>query len=347
MIYMNADNNLEGESAKDLDEVAHAGFSPQVATVIQRDLKSTDGVERMVMDENGLRVIERLPELDMGSAETLSDFVHWAATNYPASHYCLVIWNHGTGWRHIEEPLARGVSYDETDGSYLNMERLRSGTSGGPAFDVIGFDACVMAMVEVAYQIRDNAQYMVASEHDEPASGWDYRAILSRLRSEPGMSAADLVRTIVTSYGSTYTSASFGATQSALDLGAIDELAASIDEFAAALLDAGSGRSKTIHDARDATQRFSYEDYRDLADFAYQVDIRVESDRTRIAAERVLAAHDSAVIANSASGPEMQRALGISIFLPQSREYGVWASNYQRTDFAAAAPRWIEFLETY
>jgi hypothetical protein len=347
MVYMNADNSLEVESGKDLDEMARAGFSASVATVVERDLKSTDGVDRMVLAENGPRIVQRLPELDMGSAETLADFIDWATTAYPASHYCLVIWNHGTGWRRIEEPLTRGVSYDETNGSYLNMERLKDGVSAGPRLDIVGFDACVMAMIEVAYQIRDSARYMVGSEHDEPASGWDYSAILSRLYSHPQMTAAELAHAIVDSYGAAYSQAGFAATQSAVDLSQVDGFAAAIDEFAGALLDVQSGRSKSIHDARDATQCFSYDDYRDLADFAYQISARVEGEPARAAADLLLSAHSRAIVANAASGPGVGRALGVSVFLPRSREYDGSASNYERTDFAAAAPKWVEFLRTY
>ena len=76
----------------------------------ERDIKSADGVDRVVFGESGPRIEQRLPELDMGSAETLSEFIEWAMASYPAERYCLVIWNHGTGWRKAEEPLSRGIS---------------------------------------------------------------------------------------------------------------------------------------------------------------------------------------------------------------------------------------------
>ncbi len=43
--------------------------------------------------------VQMLGEANMGHPQTLTDFINWGVTNYPAEHYMLVLWNHGGGWR--------------------------------------------------------------------------------------------------------------------------------------------------------------------------------------------------------------------------------------------------------
>ena len=54
----------------------------------------------------------------------------------------------------------------------LHVRAEDTSTEGQPVEKtVIGMDACLMSMVEVAYQLRANANYMVASQEKEPLSG--------------------------------------------------------------------------------------------------------------------------------------------------------------------------------
>ncbi len=48
-------------------------------------------------------------------------------------------------------------------------------------FEVIGFDACLMATLETAAILEPYANYLIASEETEPDSGWDYERILTHL----------------------------------------------------------------------------------------------------------------------------------------------------------------------
>ena len=75
----------------------------------------------------------------------------------------LILWDHGGGWT--------GVGPDDTDGEdILTLPEIRSGIAEGLAevgldsVDLLGFDACLMATFEVATQVQDLADVMVASE---------------------------------------------------------------------------------------------------------------------------------------------------------------------------------------
>ncbi len=39
-----------------------------------------------------------------GDPAILTAFVSWVIENYPAEHYALDLWNHGSGWRATAEP---------------------------------------------------------------------------------------------------------------------------------------------------------------------------------------------------------------------------------------------------
>ncbi|MBI5627863.1 MAG: hypothetical protein HY953_03005, partial [Candidatus Rokubacteria bacterium] len=94
-------------------------------------------------------------------------------------------------------PRTRGIAYDETSGDCLDMLELkrvlaRAHRALGRKGDLVGMDACLTTMLEVAYQIRDHARVLVGSEELEPGPGWPHAAILGDLAARPAMAPAEL-----------------------------------------------------------------------------------------------------------------------------------------------------------
>lgn len=54
----------------------------------------------------------------------------------------------------------------------------------GKKFNIIGFDACNMGMLEIAYDIQQSAHYMIASQECEEKEGWDYSTVMQALQEE-------------------------------------------------------------------------------------------------------------------------------------------------------------------
>ena len=94
-------------------------------------------------------------ELNMGDAATLSDFIDFVKNNYQAEYYSLIMFDHGESWH--------GVCWDITDNDRLSMIDLKEGFKD-KNLSLIGFDACLMGMVEVMCQIKDCAEIMAASQ---------------------------------------------------------------------------------------------------------------------------------------------------------------------------------------
>ena len=262
-------------------------------------------------------------EANMGAEATLVAFVQWAMATYPADHYALVLWDHGSGWRSraLDDPLTQGIAYDDTSGGDgIDMLELRSALStltsaGAHPFDLLGLDACLMALIEVDDQIRPYADVRVTSQETEPGDGWPHDSVLTALTGNPAMTAEALGTAVVDQYYASYGSSE---TQSAADLGAdYATLNTAVNDFAAALLANGAANAAGIQAARSAVQDFDFDYYIDLYDFASRVSTNVANTAIDNAAAAVMAAVGPATI-HEHHGGTWPGAHGISIYFPKT-----------------------------
>ena len=115
---------------------------------------------------HGYNLLETLPLASMADPETLADFIRWGVETRPAKKYALVLWDHGDGAR-------SGLLIDELfDKDIMYLYELKQALAdGGAHFDTIIIDACLMANVETAWNLKDYADWMVASEENVPGEG--------------------------------------------------------------------------------------------------------------------------------------------------------------------------------
>src|SRR5262245_12773339 len=103
--------------------------------------------------------------------------------------------------------VVRHVSHDEDTGNKLYNRDIQDSLRlllGQEKLDVIGFDACLMSMIETGYALREVAQVMVASQELEPGDGWNYALWLKKLVDNPTMDAKQLGQALVASYREAY-----------------------------------------------------------------------------------------------------------------------------------------------
>ncbi len=227
MLYEDADDEiLEEDMFNDLNEAELVGSSDKVKIVAQMDRYDGgfdgDGdwtsTKRFLieqdddLDQLGSKELADLGEVNMADADTLIDFVTWAAKSYPADRYVLILSDHGAGWPGgwgDPEPATIGrhdIPMAESFGDMLflmelgdSMRHIMAETNIGQ-FELIGFDACLMSQLEVYSAMAPFARYAVASEEVEPSLGWAYAAFLRHLVEQPGIDGAALAETIVDSY---------------------------------------------------------------------------------------------------------------------------------------------------
>jgi|GEM_PF-2300168 len=280
MVYLDGDNDLEKYAISDFLEMAKVGSNKDINIVVQFD--RIDGYDDKYgdwkttkrfyitkgMTPTSENAIMDIGEANMGDPNTLKSFINWAKISYPAENYALVLWNHGKGWKIKEErPRVKAICIDDTNEDILSLKELREALSPFK-LSLIGFDACLMAMLEVAYEIKDYGGIMVSSEEEEPGDGWDYEKILANLTSTttPGFLAETIVKTYVESYPNDKK-----ITLSSIDLSKIENLAFSLGSITSI-----NDRNR-IKGARDKTISLSDPSYIDLLDFANNLEISLIS----------------------------------------------------------------------
>ncbi len=252
-------------------------------------------------------------------------------------------------------PTSRGIAYDDGAADCLDNQELKRVLATahrvlGRKVDVVGMDACLMTMIEVAYQLRDHARVLVGSEEVEPGPGWPHAAILGALTKNPAMTPAELGATVVHRYVESYRHGGEIATQSAVDLGQLDDLVDAVDILARRLL-AGiksAALAAALHGARRRTLQFFDGLYVDLHHLAGNLATSSGNGRVADACRNVQRMIDgeearSPIIAVGHVGASMAPARGISISFPLFLDRSTF---YRQLDFASAT-RWADLLDAY
>lgn len=245
---------------------------------------------------------------------------------------------------------SRGIAFDDQAQDFLDNVELKRVMTGikkrlGRKLDILAMDACLMSMIEVAYQMRDVAEVTVGSEETEPGDGWPYDRILKALAAKPAMGAEDLGKTIVTQYLASY-KAGDNVTQSAVSLKQTKALASAVHGLGKALQGAlanGAGRSGLMT-ARAQVQEYSrpYDDYCDLLDLCALLSRHVGDAKVKSACDAVKQAAGAAILASGFKGTAVDNSNGISIYFPKRRVSPL----YKTLDFTKASG-WDEFIAAY
>jgi hypothetical protein len=383
MMYEDADDEiLEEDMVSDMNEAELVGSTDNVTVVAQMDRYEggfsgsgdwSTTKRFLVTQDDDMRYINSteladLGEMDMGRSETLKEFIVWAIRSYPASHYALIMSDHGAGWNggwtDADSGNSHGMSMQDIDDA-LSGALTETGLG---ALDFIGFDACLMGQLESMSTISPHAMYAVGSEETEPSLGWAYAGFLTALNNNPSMNGGELGSVIVDTYISQDVqvvgdptradSIGEGITLTAVDLSAIQELNAAVNDLAFALADTDTD---TIAEARAYAQSYTSiwweeipESYIDLGHF---VELLLEGTNDRAveeAAQNVQIALQRVVI-NEKHGSDKPASTGLTIFFPNSELYGITfdpSAGYSDMypDFVgrfATASLWDDFLTYY
>ncbi len=408
MVYMGGDNgsilsSLEPAGDADLSEMKQVGSNERLNVVAQFDRMSDHRTRRYRLSRGGSLARDLVSDLgatNTGDPQALRAFIAWAVTAYPADHYALVLWNHGSGWKDddiyqlsrsrkssaeaitarqarrfgqrrasraffsstvaqlLEQPApTRGVLFDDSSRDFLDNTELASvlafaaGVVGGK-LDLLGMDACLMSMLEVAYQCRRSVRVLVGSQETEPAAGWPYHRVLGRLDAAPSMTPQELSIAVVQEYVASYEAggAAEVVTQSAMDLERADRAATALDGLSVALMSglADSRVAAGIRQARKEAQSFYDRDYLDLLSLATLFQRHCPSQAIYNAAQSLVAlispgVDGSMVLGARSLGRETAEAHGVSIYFPPEGRVSPFYANLE----ISQTTRWNDFLEAY
>jgi hypothetical protein len=211
--------------------------------------------------------------------------------------------------------------------------------------DILGFDACLMSMVEIGYQIRDAAAYAVGSQEEEPNNGWPYDRILGALAKNPATAPGDLARAMVRHYLASYGTGS-GVTFSASDLAEVPGVASAVSALGVALSNAVAEPAgpAALAQVRGHVQEYTapYDEYVDLIDLCDGLDALVRRPDVAAATKAVRAAVAKLVVDAGFKGSAVARSHGTSIYFPKKKVCPLYAT----LDFARKG-KWAAFIDDY
>ena len=277
--------------------------------------------ERYVYDSEGFKFVDRQPQANMGDSETLAEFLTFCKTNYPADKTMVLFWDHGGG-------SVAGAAFDENyRNDSLNLGEFYEAfneafelSNDNPPIDIIGFDACLMATIDVAFTFCDVAEYLVASEEMEPGDGWDYSAWIQALANDPAMSSAELGKNICDTYKADANSRREGGeiTLSVINLTKLQPLLEAYDAMGQEALTTALDKPGFFTDfARQASRSESYggnnyqEGYTNMVDLGHLA--RNSINLLPNTAQAVLDGLDNCVVYRVA-GPYRSEATGLSCY---------------------------------
>jgi hypothetical protein len=353
--YIAGDNNLSDAGLEDIEEMCQVGASGNAWVGVEIDTcgEHTGSIRYEITDPDAWgkahrTVIERLPEKDSGDPETLRSFVAWGLQRFPAKNRLLVVWNHGSGFRTVR----RDIGYDDF-GSSLDMPEVenalrRGGIGTKNRIAILGFDACLMNMLEVVHHFRGVARYVVGSQQTEPGDGWPYDKVLAAANGGP--SARALAESIVKAYLADYESKGvFDVTQSAIDLSRTDTVVRRLHDLGNALTDHFEACKDAVKTVRTSLQVFEMADYVDMVHMAESLAASVPEPSVGKAAAKLATATRKAVVANGTLGASVADAHGLSVWFPPDDDtYLRYRAKYLRLRCnAGSAPGWVRFLDRY
>ncbi|MDO4648430.1 MAG: clostripain-related cysteine peptidase [Eubacteriales bacterium] len=329
LIYM-VGSNLEsknGSATADLKEILNSGLNVREKRVLiftggalqwHSDIPNDrNTIQQVTEGEQGL-ILEKIWEnesaMSMGDSAALTEFINYSTDKYPSENYSLIFWDHGSG------PV-QGFGYDELfEGDQLSLAEIQEAldqTIFGRERKLswIGFDACLMASLEVAKAVEPYAEYMIASQEVEPGDGWDYSFLSEGVQNIP-----ETASHIVDSYVSYYHQQEMVAevTLSCVDLRKIPDLSDELGMLFSKMTEGlGRGTYPKLAKGRAGLRNFGEtssggaEKGPDLVDL-YTLAASLEEDYPT-ESSRVKKLLEDTVIYRSA---DIEEAMGLSVYYP-------------------------------
>lgn len=348
MVYMSGDNNLEDYIVKDLElELAPTGSSANVQIVALADRGPGYDTSRgdwqstklyhitQGMLADSASAVADWGERDMGDKQTLIDFVTYAKTNYPAAHYALYFWGHGWNWH------PGYVMQDDTNANTLDLDELKAALPSLGFIDVVGYDGCNMASIEVDFAWHGYATAVSSSQEYVGWNGIEYDVVLAQLAANPNMTADQVA--IATSQ-----SATSDKTWSAVAVDSrFNALMTAVNEWSVALNNGLANNRKQYDRAFGATKSFWQAPMdKDLYDMAYEIN-RIVGDATIKTKSQAVMTAINAVVLNEHHVNAYSDAHGITIYHISTAAGKDSNYTYYRTLDFALQTGWDEFLNAY
>lgn len=368
MVYMCGDNAMNDQSYEDLEEMMQIGSTEKVKIIVQIDNLAASlepNCRRYLIHNGSKELIGNLGEVDMADPQTLIDFVRFAYSSFEAQKYLLVLWDHGNGWPvgYYNLYKEKAIIYDQSSNNWIGVadgelkfaiDEIKKVLK--KKISILGFDACLMGMVEVAFEITNGVDIMFASEEVTPWDGFPYDGILATLVNQPAVSPKDFSKRMCEITASSYNNGSQGyepCTYSAIDL---NKLTQALNNFQNTIgILSRYANSIILQQIRNEVQTFSIEnnpptyrdDYIDLIHFFVLIRDRISNQNDKEKTAELIEKCRTSILAKQSIGPYLNNANGISVWFPDNYiSFKKQLSDYQSL-FWQKKTGWLSFLNNY
>lgn len=284
LLYMVAENSLNDFVYQDINEALKGAgciSDDDVLVVFVDDIDMARIYEISnktdVSDFYELRpVYEFDKDVNSASAETLRKVLTIMKKKYPSDSSGIIFWSHASGWVPAPEmyssaPLRKSFGIDNgwnsnsNRGREMNIADMADVLEEFGKFEFLMFDACFMQCIEVAYELRNCTNYIIASPAEIPGPGAEYGSLLNPVFSKT-ISPSDIVDAYYRFYEN---NRDYGVVLSAIDC-------SEIEEFTALMTDIVSKYADDILeiDVEEVQKYFNYDEWKMMSNFPDFHDIR-------------------------------------------------------------------------
>lgn len=349
LIYFVANNTLDRYVEEDIEQIKEGIQNNEIRGKVIVYVNRVQRTYLAVLDKdrNGTVTENIIHEYDRNqnsvSPETMSAVFQETFSRYPADSYSLFLWSHGDGWLPKDAPATKWFGQDGSN--FMDISELKTALDRAPHFNFIFFDDCFMQSVEVAYELRHNADYIFGCPTETPGSGAPYQVLMG-----PVFEAESNIEKMVSNYYDYYAGSDsekyddwpYGAAISVIKCSELENLAIETRRLVTdhitdiALVDRASVQ---IYDTR------SRKAYYDLQDFIAQFTTVSERASWEAQLNKTVPYKGSTSSCYSqyihTSFP-IKKYSGVSVYIPDSRQ-SAWNSFYQTYEWYTAGG-WNQIL---
>ncbi len=331
------DNDLASSDSTYQQAAQTLANTPGLFSATVLDTPGQGGVQ--VMGFNGQWLNNQDKEIHSGSADFVGTFMTWTSKNFPTQQRALVLADHGGG-------IIRGIMVDDSSGHQgIDIPDLAN-VLAKQQVDILAFDACLMQMLEVSYELRQGAKIVMAAESVTYAGSWPYAQIGAAMSQ--GGAAEAVARRVIDAVGPGV----YRSTISGVRTEGATEAAAAVDRLAKAALARMKADPKFKEEVvaalgRGQSYKFSdnphyslYNGYRDLISIAREM-AKLGDPEVAQAAKEAQAAAKAMVIRSWRDESTYPDSNGIAIYAPTD---GTVDLGYARKSAMAHDTQWDEFL---
>jgi hypothetical protein len=346
-LYVNGDNDLE----RYWDEYSRPALenipaSSDVNIVAMMDWVAQNGTMLYEISGGEVTLVGTYEEKNYGDGATFQWFITEVTALYPSEKLAVIGWDHGYAWRYF--------SNDQTSGDKITMPELQAAIeNAGIPIDILAFDACNMAAIEVVWQVSLTGlvDILVGSEETIPMNGFPYDLMLTSVANDPSRTPTQVATDMVDGWAAYYDPLSWAQSicLSATDVQSIGQQSSAFVDWAAAMhANLGAYAKEYKKAIRDTYTAYATNKHLDMADLGDNIlaNSRISNAALRTATAAIVTAIDSSVIASWA-GDWAAACRGLTIWWGLTSDWDYSGPAYLAEVAFAIDTGWGAFLEDY